>query len=103
MDDPHDIPRPDRVLDGQPYWRAGTQPHVTRDGRNITLMVWRAFCAACGEPFTFTCTSGSFKPVRRCEAHRMPGIRVGSRTDHKRIAADLEEALDALELEDDQP
>ena len=75
----NDIPRPDRVHAGQPYWRVGSRLHTAGDGHETTLDIWHTFCAACGEPFTFACTQSSdrFEPSRRCEAHRRMGVKVG--------------------------
>ena len=68
------IPRPDEMLDGQPYWLVGFRPHRTRDDRDVRLKVWRSFCPVCSEPFEFTGPDGDrFNPSRRCTEHRQPG------------------------------
>lgn len=71
--------RPDFMLKGQPYWRAGKMPHTTRDGREITLDVWRTFCADCGEPIHVTSKEDADPGNRRCALHKSPGRQVGAR------------------------
>lgn len=36
------------------FINTGQRPRVTKDGRAVTLFVWRAFCRECGEPFEVT-------------------------------------------------
>lgn len=58
---------------GQRYELIGECPHVTRDGRAITLLAWRSHCLDCDEVFetTTAARAPAFKPgARRCAAHR---------------------------------
>lgn len=62
--------------DGQVYTFAGTRPHTTRDGREITLLLWDTVCPESGEPFQTTSTLALVGLVRRAPGHRKPGRRV---------------------------
>lgn len=65
-------PRPGTAfeVDGQCYRCVGTEPYVTRNGREIVLLRWSTSCPECGAEFETT-TLRSFRyPVRRCRQHR---------------------------------
>lgn len=61
---------PDFTLDGQAYWHVGERPHVTQDGRMVTLGIWRTRCADCGVETLVTSTGDRGPQTRRCEDHR---------------------------------
>lgn len=61
------------VYRGQRFDLIGERPHVTKDGRSITLLTWRSPCLDCGKPFEMTTVAHAptFKPnARRCTTHR---------------------------------
>jgi len=63
---------------GHEYSFVCKRTHVTRDGRNIELNVYRTHCAACGEEFETMApppSAGRYM-TRRCSEHRRPGVRV---------------------------
>jgi len=64
------------LLNGQPFNLIGEQPHVTKDGRKITLQRWSSRCTTCGAPFIALTIPGRHPDVRRCEDHRLPGRRI---------------------------
>ena len=65
-------------VDGQRYRHVGTEPYVTRDGREIVLLRWSTSCPECGAEFE-TGTLHTFRyPARRCPEHRRRGKRIGS-------------------------
>ena len=54
----------------QHYRYVGTEPYVTRAGREVVLLRWSTSCPECGTEFE-TGTSPRFRyPVRRCPQHR---------------------------------
>jgi hypothetical protein len=65
---------------GQLYKCVDAFPHVTRDGRDVMLLVIRSRCADCYQTFEITETSNNFRRrslLRRCESCRKPGVPVG--------------------------
>jgi hypothetical protein len=65
---------------GQLYKCVDAFPHVTRDERNVDLLVIRSRCADCWQTFEFRVTLYSFRRRRlrrRCEECRRPGVPVG--------------------------
>jgi hypothetical protein len=92
---PYGIPIPEHFIDGQPYWRVGTEPYRRPDGSVTGLAILFSFCADCG--YGFTCkaaqTSEAFKALqRRCDEHKRPGVPVGSKAHRKRRAEAKAEA-----------
>lgn len=70
----------DRYIDrGQLYTVTGLSPYVTRDGRNIDLIVWRSLCAECGDEFEAKTPLVARSTSRRCMRHRKPGLSVNKR------------------------
>jgi hypothetical protein len=62
------IPRPDRIVAGQGYWRSKNVDGFT---------VWTSFCPVCGEPFTTVSLSPAQRYLnRRCAKHARRGVRV---------------------------
>lgn len=63
---------------GQVYGRLGMVPHICRDGRETTLVIWGSICAHCKARFTFTAPAlaKKFQPNRRCQKCKRPGARV---------------------------
>jgi hypothetical protein len=86
------IPDPDRMVAGQAYWRVRSEPYERKDGAMIELTVWMSFCAACGRRFDCRSVVPDGPGNRRCEAHRWPGVRVGSKKERKRLAEEAAEA-----------
>ena len=65
---------------GQMYKCVDALPHVTRDERNVDLLVIRSRCADCWQTFEFRVTPYSFRRRRlrrRCEECRRPGVPAG--------------------------
>lgn len=60
---------------GQTYRVVGEKPHVTRDGRVLSLTVLRSCCADCGAEFDFGVLSPQPYLSRRCKIHAKPGAR----------------------------
>src|SRR5262245_40846031 len=68
-----------RTCRGQLYKCVDAFPHVTRDGRDVMLLVIRSRCADCYQTFEITETSNNFRRrslLRRCESCRKPGVPV---------------------------
>jgi hypothetical protein len=68
-----------RFYRGQLYKCMDVFPHLTRDGRNVTLLVIHSRCADCYQTFEITETRGNFRRrslLRRCEECRKPGVPV---------------------------
>ena len=67
--------KPDRILNGQPYWSGTSKPHIRRDGAATTLIEWKSHCADCGAMFVFwlPARGSKFEPNRRCSQHKRPG------------------------------
>jgi hypothetical protein len=69
-----------RLYRGQMYECVDAFPHVTRDGRNVMLLVVKSGCVDCHQAFEFWVTSNGFlrrRLLRRCEGCRRPGSPVG--------------------------
>lgn len=65
------------VHKGQTYTFCGHEPYTTKAGKSVMLDCWSAQCAECGAEFRFKTTPAtSFKPNRRCPAHKAPLRRV---------------------------
>jgi hypothetical protein len=65
---------------GQIYKCVDAFPHVTRDGRDVMLLVISSRCADCKQDFEIIETSRNFRRrrlLRRCEYCRKPGVPVG--------------------------
>ena len=62
---------------GQAYSFVRVDPHTCRDGRSITLDVYRTQCAKCGQPFEVKIGTPAARkwPSRRCLKHRRPGVK----------------------------
>ena len=76
----NDVPRPDVMYHGQPFWRVGDTDYVTKDGRKIMMEVWATFCAECGvscHVYAMRDDDRGFHPTRRCEEHK--GMNKGKR------------------------
>ena len=57
---------------GQSYELVGYRPHINRNSREVTILVWRSHCRACGAPFEFTTPQRKFRdPNRNCQSHRL--------------------------------
>jgi hypothetical protein len=39
-----DIPRPDRFIDGQPYWCVKEKDYIRKDGTPGTVLLWQTYC-----------------------------------------------------------
>jgi hypothetical protein len=65
---------------GQLYEVVDTIPHITRDGRKVTLLWIETKCVDCKQDFQIRETSRNFRRrrlLRRCEYCRKPGVPVG--------------------------
>jgi hypothetical protein len=72
-----------RLYRGQIYRCIDAFPYVTRDGRNVMLLVVQSGCSDCRRTFEFRVTSNAFsrrRLLRRCEGCRKPGVPVGAIT-----------------------
>jgi hypothetical protein len=68
-----------RLYRGQLYKCVDAFPHVTRDGRNVTLLVIHSRCADCYQRFEIRETRHNFQRrslLRRCDECRKPGAPV---------------------------
>ena len=65
---------------GQRYQLTGQRARFTKEAVFTRLLVWRADCAKCGEPFTYEVSIGREfgPPLRRCPVCRRGkrGVRV---------------------------
>jgi hypothetical protein len=62
---------------GQPYLLMGIEPYRRRDGKPSRVLLWRSWCAECGETFDFKAPHRKLRdPSRRCQLHAKPGLRV---------------------------
>ena len=65
------------TVDGQRFELVRTDPYVRRDGSVVDLLVWRSWCAECGdEYFVRTSSTAQGGVVRRCGQHRRQGKKL---------------------------
>jgi Zn finger protein HypA/HybF involved in hydrogenase expression len=68
-------------FDQQIYRPIGSRQHVTRDGRQTTLIQWLTHCPSCGSEFTISTNMLFSAPRRRCDDCKSPNRQVA--TDRK--------------------
>ena len=70
------------MIDAQRYEVIGIELYVRADGSATTLIVWQAWCAETGHPFTLKTGLVAKDINRRCKKHTKPGkpvTRAGSK------------------------
>ncbi|GAB7550709.1 hypothetical protein NRB_02030 [Novosphingobium sp. 11B] len=68
---------------GQRFDAVSSEPYRRLDGEMVTLTNWSAQCATCGEEFLQSTAPSRWPELRRCKAHRKPGVRVGGHSDER--------------------
>ena len=61
------------MLDAQRYEVIGIEPYIRADGSASILIVWQAWCAETGHPFTLKTGLVAKGINRRCKKHAKPG------------------------------
>ena len=61
------------LIEGQRYEISAIIPLQRRDGTPTKAIVWRGYCAECGQPFEQTSALRANLLNRRCRHHRRPG------------------------------
>lgn len=54
------------TVEGRSLTCTGSRPHVTKDGRDIILIGWKASCAQCQKPYEFSSTLDVSRGAKRC-------------------------------------
>jgi hypothetical protein len=60
----------------QQYELLRLQPYKRKDGEMTIIAIWVSRCPECDAEFQTRTSIGRPPRIRRCEAHRAPGIRV---------------------------
>ena len=77
-------------LDDQEFELVGETAHTRLDGSKTTLLIWRAECPSCGDPFELTSPVKTSGLSRRCAKCAKPGKPVKGKRG-RRVAIEVVE------------